>query len=84
MLYLGWTFAALTGAILPTFFFFLGPVFDSFTINTTPEEMRDDIREICLIMLFLAIGIFITSFLQNYLLMSASASIAAKLKTLYL
>ena len=30
-IYLGWFFAALTGAILPTFFFFIGPIFDSFS-----------------------------------------------------
>lgn len=59
-------------------------MFDSFTVNTTPEEMRDDIRDICLIMMYLAIGILVTSFFQNYMLMSASASICAKLKTLYL
>jgi len=27
---LGWLFAAITGAILPFFFFFIGPIFDSF------------------------------------------------------
>ena len=83
-LYLGWLFAALTGAILPCFFFFLGPVFDSFGPTTSPEEIRDEVREICIIMGILAVAIFVTSFFQNYLLMSSAASIAAKLKTLYL
>ena len=83
-LYVGWAFAALSGAILPTFFFFMGPVFDSFTVNTTPEEARDAIREVCIIMAGLAGGITITSFLQNYLLMSTSAMVAAKLKGAYL
>ena len=30
MLYAGWAFAAMTGSVLPTFFFFMGPVFDAF------------------------------------------------------
>ena len=83
-LYLGWTFAALTGAILPTFFFFIGPVFDSFTEETTPEKARDAIREVCIIMGFLTLGIGITAFFQNYLLMSTSSNVAARLKTKYL
>ena len=65
-------------------FFFLGPVFDSFTVNTTPDEMVEVIREICLIMLCLAIFVFITSFFQNWFLMRASAAIGSKLKTQYL
>lgn len=83
-LYTGWAFAGLSGAILPTFFFFMGPVFDSFTVNTTPEEARDAIREVCIIMACLAGGITVTSFCQNYLLMSTSAMVAAKLKGTYL
>ena len=83
-LYTGWAFAALSGAILATFFFFMGPVFDSFTVNTTPEEARDAIREVCIIMACLAGGITVTSFCQNYLLMSTSAMVAAKLKGTYL
>ena len=83
-LYLGWAFAALSGAILPTFFFFMGPVFDSFTVETTPEEARDAIREVCIIMAGLAGGITITSFFQNYLLMSTSSKVTARLKGTYL
>ena len=83
-LYAGWAFAALSGAILPTFFFFMGPVFDSFTVETTAEEARDKIREVCIIMACLAGGITVTSFCQNYLLMSTSALVAAKLKGTYL
>ena len=90
-IYLGWFFACLTGAILPFFFFLIGPIFDSFT-PTSPEQdpvelaekARDDVRFLCMIMGLLALGITVTSFLQNYLLMSASASVAARLKTRYL
>lgn len=28
-IYLGWSFAAITGSILPFFFFFIGPIFDA-------------------------------------------------------
>ena len=83
-LYLGWLFAALTGAVLPLFFFYIGPIFDSFGPETTPEETEDKVAELCLIMGILTIAITIFSVLQNYFLMSASASITAKLRTRYL
>ena len=84
MLYMGWLNAAISGASLPAMFFWLGPVFDSFTESTTPEEMAETIREICLIMVGLAVVVFVTSFFQNWLLMRASAGIASKIKTAYL
>ena len=49
-LFVGWLFAALTGATLPLFFFFIGPVFDSFGPNTKPEEIRDKVRILAIIM----------------------------------
>lgn len=61
-LYTGWFFAALTGATLPTFFFFIGPVFDSFGGDNDLDETRSKVHEVCLIMLGLAVFIFITSF----------------------
>ncbi len=82
-IYIGWMFAAITGAILPLFFFFIGPIFDSFQFKT-PEEAKDEITDLSLIMLYLAIGIAITSFFQNWLLISTGASIAARMKTKYL
>lgn len=80
----GWILAGLTGAILPLFFFFIGPAFDSFGGDKTPEEVRDEVREICLIMGVISLAIFFTSFGQNWLLMRASASMAATMKTNYL
>ena len=38
-MYCGWVFAALTGAVLPSFFFLIGDVMDSFGGATSPEEM---------------------------------------------
>jgi len=37
----GWIFACITGSSLPLFFFFIGPVFDSFGPDTSPEDTRD-------------------------------------------
>ena len=62
MLYIGWVMAGLSGALLPCMFFFLGPVFDTFTVETSPDEMAEKIRTICLIMLGLAVLIFIAGF----------------------
>jgi len=84
MLYIGWFMAAISGSILPCMFYFLGPVFNSFTENTTVDEVADKIQEICIIMAFLALGVFVTTFFQNWLLIKASASIGAKIKTQYL
>ena len=81
-IYLGWFFAALTGAILPTFFFFIGPIFDSFSDGA--DLAKEKVRELCMIMGILALGITLTSFFQNYLLMTAAAGVAAKMKTKYL
>ena len=82
-LYIGWLFAGLTGAVLPVFFMIIGPVFDSFG-QQSPEETMDEVTDLCLIMLYLSLGIAVTSFVQNYLLISTGASIAARLKTKYL
>ena len=81
LLYSGWFFAALSGATLPVIFFWLGPVFDTFTETTTPDEMAEKIREICVILLGLAIGVFIFSFFQNWFLMKVSATVSSKIKT---
>ena len=84
MLYSGWHFAAISGSLLPVMFFWLGPVFDSFTENSTPAEIADVITEICLVMVGLAIAVFVGGFFQNWFLMRAAASITAKTKTRYL
>lgn len=81
---MGWLFAALSGATLPIIFFFLGPVFDTFTEETTPDEMVEKISIICYILLGLAVAVFFFSFFQNWMLMKASSSVAAKIKTKYL
>jgi len=84
MLYMGWLFAAISGSLLPIIFFWLGPVFDSFTEKTTPEEMADVIAEICYVLLGLACGVFVFGYFQNWFLMKVSANVAAKIKTRYL
>ena len=62
-LWIGWLSALISGAALPVFFFYIGPVFDSFTPTTTPEEVRDKIREICVIIGFIALAVFIFAFM---------------------
>ena len=84
MLYTGWILAGLSGCLLPCMFFFIGPVFDTFTESTTPDEMAEKIREICLIIAGIAILVFISGFFQNWLLMRAAAGIGSKIKTKYL
>jgi len=83
-LVLGWVFAVVTGCVLPVFFFLLGPIFDSFGQGKTAEETREAVEKLCLIMLLFAIGIMFSSILQNYLLLSTQASVAARLRTNYL
>lgn len=80
----GWILASLTGMILPFFFFFIGPAFDAFGGGKTEEEIRDEVRELCAIMGGITLAIFFTSFGQNWLLMRASANLAANMKNEYL
>lgn len=83
-LIIGWICAAVSGAVLPLFFFYLGPIFDSFGLGKTAEETYNAVKDLCLIMVYLSIGITLASVLQNYLLLSTSAAIAARLRTRYL
>lgn len=82
-IYLGWFFAAVSGAILPVFFLFIGPAFDAFGTKT-PEEARDETRKIGIIMGCLGLGVMFTSFFQNFLLLNTSEKVAAKIKVKYL
>jgi len=82
-IFTGWFFAAVSGSILPVFFLFIGPAFDAFGTKSA-EEARDETRKISIIMGCLGLGIMITSFLQNFLLLNTSEKIAAKIKTKYL
>jgi len=84
IMYTGWLFASLSGAILPCFIFMLGPVFDSFGPGNDPKETRDQVRIVCSIMGGLALGIAITGFFQYSLTIEASARITAKFKSQYL
>ena len=68
----------------------MGDVFDSFAPQPgqdpqdAADEARDKIRTLCLVMVGLAVFVMITAALQNYLLMTASASVGANLRTIYL
>ena len=84
LMYTGWVFAGMSGAILPVFIFMLGPVFDSFGPGNDPEETRDMVRQITAIMGALALGISITGFFQYALCIEAAANITANIKKAYL
>lgn len=81
---MGWFFACLTGATLPTFIWLVGDVFDSFKPDIDPEETRDQIRFTFYIMCGLCTSIFITATLQSTLLAMASSRITARIKAKYL
>mmetsp|Transcript_47760 Transcript_47760/g.63094 ORF Transcript_47760/g.63094 Transcript_47760/m.63094 type:complete len:114 (+) Transcript_47760:128-469(+) len=83
MLLTGWVFSALSGAILPTFIWLIGDVFDSYALGN-PEETRDTIRQTFYIMIGLCTGIFITATLQATCLAMASSKIVAKIRAAYL
>jgi uncharacterized protein (DUF697 family) len=84
LMYSGWVFAGISGAILPCFIFMLGPVFDSFGPDNDPAETRGMVRQITAIMGILAFGIAVTGFFQYALCIEAAASITAKIKKAYL
>ena len=84
MLRVGWVFACLTGAILPTFIWMLGDIFDSYDPNIEPEETRDRIRETCYKMLGLCFMICSCATIYYYLLSGASHMITTRIKILYL
>ena len=48
------------------------------------DAAYEDVKELCAVMGILTLGIGITSFFQNYLLMTAAASVASRMKTTYL
>jgi len=60
-IFLGWFFAGISGAILPVFFFFIGPAFDAFGTQTA-EEARAETRKISIIMGCLGALVMITGF----------------------
>ena len=72
LLVTGWFFASLTGCMLPSFIWFIGDVFDTFSPDFDRVEARDKIRTIFFIMIGLCVLIVITSTLQSATLSAAS------------
>ena len=62
-LYFGWFFASITGATLPLFFYFIGPVFDSFGPESNAEDTRDEVRKIVIILGIITGCILVAAFL---------------------
>ena len=84
LMYFGWLFAALSGAVLPTFIYMLGDVFDSFGPDQDPQETLDLVRRITMIMGILALVLLVTGFLQYSLTIEAASRITARIRVEYL
>ena len=84
MLRIGWLFACLTGAILPTFIWMLGDIFDSYDPNKDSEQTRDEIRSAFFKMLGLCGLICVTATFYYYMLVGASHMITTRIKKRYL
>ena len=63
LMYFGWLFAVLSGAILPCFIFMLGPIFDSFGPSNDAKETLEMVKVVVSIMGILAFAIAITGFM---------------------
>ena len=84
MLKIGWIFASITGAIVPSFIWMIGDVFDSYNPANDPSETRDKIRIAFCKILGLCVLICITATIYYYLLVAASHMITTRIKKLYL
>ena len=84
MLRVGWIFACFTGAILPTFIWMLGDIFDSYDPNIEAEETRRRIRETFYKIASLCVLICICATFYYYLLSAASHMITTRIKIRYL
>lgn len=57
----------LTGFVLPSFIFLLGPVFDAFGPDQDKDESLQSVQIVVLIMLVLGLTVWVTSYLSFYL-----------------
>lgn len=85
LLYIGWLAAALTGFGLPSFILLLGDVIDSFGSSTKNKyEQLDEIKKITIIITFIGVGIWITSYIFYGFLLLFSEKVARRTKVAYL
>ena len=66
MLYLGWLFSFLVGAVIPSFIFLLGPVFDAFTETDDMDKKLEAVTKVVYIMGGLALGVWVGEWLSYY------------------
>ena len=83
-LYIGWVFAGMSGAVLPSFIFMLGPVFDSFGPSQSKEDSLDSVSLLAGIIGCLAVVVWITSYLQHSFLTKGSIQITNRIRNAYL
>jgi len=83
-LYIGWIFAGITGAVIPSFIFMLGPVFDSFGPGQSKEDSLNSVGLFAGIIGCLAVGVWITSYMQHAFLTKGSILITNRIRNAYL
>lgn len=83
-LYTGWFFAGITGAVLPSFFFLIGDVFDSFGPENDDDEKLDSVVFLVIVMGCLGCIVLISGSCMHSQLTKGSMLITRRTKTAYM
>lgn len=81
-MYLGWIFAALTGAALPAWAFLIGDMINAF--GGSADDMLKKVSRIAYIQVASGAGIFLFSYLYYAFLLMSSEKIIRKTRTAYI
>ena len=84
LLYLGWFFSFLTGAVLPAFIFLMGDVFDAHKPEADKDEALKKVTKVVVAMGGLGVVVFISSALQHSLLSSGALLVSRRIKRAYI
>ena len=83
ILYLAWSCSTITGLVLPSFIFLLGPVFDAFGPEQSKDESLEQVQLVVIIMGVLAFIVFLASYLAHYLQEKGSLIVVKSIKSAY-
>lgn len=84
-LWFGWVFAALTGMLVPSFFWLYGDIFDAFTaVGSEPDEKLKKILDLFMITIGLCVMLVVTGMVYHSCSAQASAKVSADLQSAYL
>jgi|Transcript_24402 ABC-type multidrug transport system fused ATPase/permease subunit len=83
MLLTGWIFSALTGFVIPSFIFMLGPVFDAFNPNASKEESLKQVGMLVALMGGLALFVWIAAYMSYYLQQKGATRAVRHIKRAY-